>query len=183
LVRLLIPAGADAAALENKARITRKDILFLLSRESGATPDLGEQRRRMVIGVFALSDKTARDVMIPRERMLRITPDMPMREILELASRSRVKSFPVWSESDQRFTGILKVSDLFEHIDDPDLRLPDLIRPPQYIDSDMPADDLLPRLRMSRQPMLLIRGDGGQVIGFVTSEVVLEEIVGPLYER
>ncbi len=183
LVRHLIPAGADASSLENRARVTRKDIQFLLSRESGATPDLGEQRRRMVIGVFALSDKTARDVMIPRERMLRISPDTPMPEILALAARSGVKSLPVWSEAEQRFTGLLKVADLFPHIDDPDLRLPDLIRPPQYVAADTPADDLLPRLRLSRQPMLLIRDEAGLVVGFVTTEAVLEEIVGPLHER
>jgi Mg2+/Co2+ transporter CorB len=31
--------------------------------------------------------------------------------------------------------------------------------------------------------MLLVRDDQGMVTGFVTTEVVLEEIVGPLYER
>jgi CBS domain containing-hemolysin-like protein len=114
---------------------------------------------------------------------LLIKPDTPMPEILELAAKSKVKSFPVYSDSEKRFTGILKLSDLFEHIDDQDLRVPDLIRPPQYVDETLPADDLIPRMRLTRQPMLLVRDDQGMVIGFVTTEVVLEEIVGPLYER
>ncbi len=121
--------------------------------------------------------------MLPRSGMQLIRTDTPMPDILEMASRSLAKSFPVYSESERRFTGILKLSDLYAHIDDPDLHLPKLLRPPQYVGADTPADDLLPRLRLSRQPMLLVRDEQDQVIGFVTTEVVLEEIIGPLYER
>lgn len=183
LVRQVIPAPGGTEEEENQARITRRDIQFLLSHESGATPDLSEQRRRMVVGVFGLSEQNARDIMVPREKMLQIKPDTPMSEILELAAKSKVKSFPVYSDTEKRFTGILLLSDLFEHIDESDLRVPDLIRPPQYVDEELPADDLIPRMRLTRQPMLLVRDDQGMVIGFVTTEVVLEEIVGPLYER
>lgn len=183
MLNLLFPAPEGVDPEQARNRISRRDIQFLLSRESGATPDLDEQRRRMVQGVFDLSEKTARDVMLPRAAMRMIRSDTPMSEILELAGRTRAKSFPVYSDSEKRFTGILKLSDLYEHIDDPDLHVPRLLRPPQYVSDDTPADDLIPRLRLSRQPMLLVRDDQDQVIGFVTTEVVLEEIIGPLYER
>lgn len=181
LVRVVIPPP-NVEEGEERARITRQDIQFLLSRESGSTPDLGEQRRRMVVGVFDLSEKQARDVMIPRERMLQVKPDTPMAEVLELARKSKVKTFPVYSEVEKRFTGILRLEDIFERIDDPDLTVPDLIRPPQYVEEDLPADDLIPWMRLSRQPVLLVRDDNGTVTGFVTTEVVLAEIVGPIYE-
>lgn len=184
LVRLVVPAPRLAEGeTQGGSRITRTDLRFLLSRESGATPDLSEQRRRMVVGVFELSEKTAADVMVPRERMLLVKTDTPVQEILELARRSDVKSFPVYSDTENRFTGILKLSDLFERIDEEALSVPDLIRPPHYVEEELPADDLLPRLRLSRQPMLLVRDDQGMVNGFVTTEVVLEEIVGPLYGK
>lgn len=182
LVRLVIPPPNIEEGAE-RARITRKDIQFLLSRESGSTPDLGEQRRRMVVGVFGLSEKEAKDVMIPRERMLQVQPNTPMSEVLELARKSKVKTFPVYSEVEQRFTGVLRLTDVYERIDDPDLTVPDLIRPPQYVDEDLAADDLIPRMRLGRQPVLLVRNDTGRVTGFVTTEVVLAEIVGPIYEN
>jgi len=182
LVRFLLPPpNVDEG--EERARITRRDIQFLLSRESGSTPDLSEQRRRMVVGVFDLSEKTASDVMIPRERMLQVRPHTPMSEVLELARKSKVKTFPVYSDSEERFTGILRLDDVFERIDDPDLTVPDLIRPPQYVEEDLPADDLIPWMRLSRQPVLLVRNENGFVTGFVTTEVVLAEIVGPIYEK
>ncbi len=183
LLRILMPAPEGGEQEEARNRITRKDMQFLLSRESGATPDIGEQRRRMVQGVFELSEKSARDVMLPRSGMKIIRTDTPMADILDLGGRTLAKSFPVYSDSERRFTGILKLSDLYEHIDDPGLHLPRLLRPPQYVSADTPADDLLPRLRLTRQPMLLVRDEQDQVIGFVTTEVVLEEIIGPLYER
>lgn len=183
LVKKLIPDPPPEKEGLDQNHITRKDIQFLLSRESGATPDISEQRRRMIVGVFALSEKTAKDVMVPRNRMMLIKQETPMEEILELASKTTVKSFPVYSDAEQRFTGLLKLSDLFAHVEGPPPRLQELTRPPQYVTDDTAADDLLPRLRLSRQPMLLVRDDQDMVIGFVTTEVVLEEIVGPLYER
>lgn len=181
--KVLVPGRNAEGHEEKKNRITRKDIQFLLSKESGATPDLGDSRRRMVEGVFRLSEKTAKDVMMPRERMIVIRPDMPIEEILGLAAQTPAQSFPVFSPTERRFTGILKLSDLYAHLDEAEVRVPGLLRPPQYVAEDTPADDLLPRLRLSRQPMLLVRDDHDRVTGFVTTEVVLEEIVGPLYER
>jgi putative hemolysin len=181
LVRALLPPP-NVQEGEARARITRGDIQYLLSRESGATPDLGDQRRRMVVGVFDLSEKVARDVMIPREQMLQVKPDTPMSDVLELARKSKVRTFPVYSESEQRFTGVLRLEDIFERIDDPNLTIPELIRPPQYVEEELPADDLIPRMRLSRQSVLLVRNDNGLVTGFVTTEVVLAEIVGPIYE-
>ncbi len=182
LVRLVVPMPKEEKEEQDGQRITRKDVQFLLSRESGATPDLSEQRRRMIYGVFELSEKKARDVMVPREEMRMVRTDTPFDEVLELARKVRVKSLPVYSDEQKRFTGILKLTDLFERLDDPELSWPDLMRPPLYVDADTPADDLLPRLRLSRQSLLLIRDEHNRVIGFVTTEVVLEEIVGPLYE-
>ncbi len=181
--KLLVPSRGDAASEQKKNRITRKDIQFLLSKESGATPELSEPRRRMVEGVFQLSEKTAKDVMLPREKMIVIRPEMAVEDILALAAKTPAQSFPVFSTAEKRFTGILKLSDLYAHLDEPDVQVPQLLRPPQYVADDTPGDDLLPRLRLSRQPMLLVRDDHDRVIGFVTTEVVLEEIVGPLYER
>jgi putative hemolysin len=181
LVRVVLPTPKISAE-GGEGHISRRDIQFLLSRESGATPDLGEQRRRMVVGVFALSDKTAKDVMVPRDQMLQIRPDTPIEEVVELARRSHVKSFPVYSDTEKRFTGILRLEDLFERIDDEGLRVPDLIRPPQYVEEELPADDLIPRMRVTRQPVLLVRDEQSRVTGFVTTEVVLAEIVGPQYE-
>ena len=184
LSKILIPAPGRESTEAKKHRITRKDIQFLLSRESGATPDLSETRRGMVEGVFRLSEKTARDVMLPRDRMIVIRPDLPLADILQLAGQNPAQSFPVFSPTEKRFTGILKLSDLYAHLDaeEGEVRIPELLRPPQYVSEDTPGDDLLPRLRLSRQPMLLVRDDHDRVTGFVTTEVVLEEIVGPLYE-
>lgn len=181
--KVLVPSRKDDQNELKKNRITRKDIQFLLSKESGATPELSDPRRRMVEGVFQLSEKTAKDVMLPREKMIVIRPDMPIQDVLALAAQTPAQSFPVFSPTEKRFTGILKLSDLYAHLDEEDVRVPQLLRPPQYVAEDTPGDDLLPRLRLSRQPMLLVRDDHDFVTGFVTTEVVLEEIVGPLYER
>jgi CBS domain containing-hemolysin-like protein len=44
----------------------------------------------------------------------------------------------------------------------------------------MPVDDILPRMRRYRQPLCLVRNAGSEVTGLVTTEDILEEIVGKL---
>ena len=182
LVRAMIPDDPDQRG-KNQDLLTRRDMQYLLSHESGATPALNSRERRMVSGVFHLAEKQAKDVMLPREDRIVLKQTATMSEVLELAGRSSVKSFPVYADQEQRFTGVLKISELYEHLGDASFDWCRVLRPPQYVSDRLPADDLLPRLRFSRQPMLLIRDDQNEVVGCVTTEVVLEEIVGPLYEE
>ncbi len=44
----------------------------------------------------------------------------------------------------------------------------------------MPVDDILPRMRQLRQPMCLVTNADSEVVGLITTEDVLEEIVGKL---
>jgi len=59
-------------------------------------------------------------------------------------------------------------------------RVADFACPPLYVDEAMPADDILPLMRHARQPMCLVRNSAKEVVGLLTTEDVLEEIVGQL---
>ena len=54
------------------------------------------------------------------------------------------------------------------------------IRSPLFVSEKMPVDDILPRMRRFRQPMCLVRNEQGDVTGLITTEDILEEIVGTL---
>jgi len=54
------------------------------------------------------------------------------------------------------------------------------VRPPLFVPNTMSAAEILPRMRRLRQPMALVTDGKSDVIGLLTTEDVLEEIVGKL---
>ena len=104
-------------------------------------------------------------------------------DLLQLARTRRITRIPVYRENPGNIVGIVHVLDaaIDESIDKKTAR--DYIRPPQFIPGSTPTDELLPRMRLTRQPMALITDDQSVVIGLVTLGGVLQEIVGGLKHR
>jgi CBS domain containing-hemolysin-like protein len=78
------------------------------------------------------------------------------------------------------FIGIINVfSVLWEGKTQDQKCVADFVRPPEFIPTTMPVDDVLPRMRGARQPMILVR-EGDVVVGLITTEDILRTIVGKL---
>lgn len=179
--RHVIPAPkGDPSA--RKEWLTREHLEFVLSPESGATPTLPDQKRRVIAGILSLAGKPSRALMKPRARLVAVRDSMGLEDLLVLMRAQPLDQYPVWSEKNRRFTGILDAREVIRGSARPGFSLAECIRPPQFVDEATAADELLPRMRLSRQPMLLITRSGSdEVVGFVTMELLLEQIIAPLY--
>jgi len=54
----------------------------------------------------------------------------------------------------------------------------DYMRPPQLVAATTPVDHVLPRMRVTKQPIILVTNERYEVAGCVTLDLVVEEIVG-----
>jgi CBS domain containing-hemolysin-like protein len=54
------------------------------------------------------------------------------------------------------------------------------MRPPTFITENVPLTEIFPRLRLSRQPMCLVTNARADVVGLVTTEDILQHIVGTM---
>lgn len=178
IVRLLIPA-TRAEAQKSQPFITREEIVHLAS-EGKSSGILTPAEHRMIHEVIQLTLKSCREIMTPRDRMVHVHTDTPAAEILQLARAKDVSRFPVHDRERKTFTGIVSVYDM---IGDPALAgktAADYMRPPQLVADYTPVDHILPRMRVTRQPMVLVMDDRFEVIGVVTLEDVLDEVIGSL---
>ena len=75
-------------------------------------------------------------------------------------------------------TSTLHISDMlgFESADRPSAK--GYMRPPQFVNENGPLEELLPRMRLSRQPMFLVTDQHSKVIGLVVLEDVIKMILG-----
>jgi CBS domain containing-hemolysin-like protein len=159
--------------------ITREELKHL-THESETAGSISADERHMIHGVFELRRLPCRSVMVPREKMIIVRHDTPAGEMLGIARDKAISRLPVYNEEHERFVGIVHVLDVLSDRDNAGKTTEDYARPPQFVAADTPVDDLLPRMRMTRQPMALVRDAESRVIGLITSEDILEEIVGKL---
>jgi len=159
--------------------ITKEELEYL-AHESELSGSLSEAEGRMIHRVFQLSDKTCREVMIPREDIIFVDSEASVEDIIRIAREHGVTRLPVYSQEDERFIGQVFVFDVFSDKRSEDKKAQHYLRSPQFVSADTPADDVLPRMRRSQQPMMLVTDEHVDVVGLITVEDVLEEIVGPL---
>ena len=159
--------------------ITREELVHL-AKEGQTSGILTPAEHRMIHEVMQLTAKTARELMTPRDRMVFVPEDLPVPELLELARAREVSRFPVYHSAQRAFTGIVHIFDVLADPARAGKRAADFMRKPQFVADYTPVDNVLPRMRVVRQPLVLVTDERHEVIGLLTLEDVLDEVVGAL---
>ncbi|MDD2237041.1 MAG: hemolysin family protein, partial [Kiritimatiellae bacterium] len=158
--------------------IITRDELRHLTMETERTGALSERERQMIRGVFDLERKTCRDIMTPRAEMVLVSSGMSREKLLELARRKKHNRYPVSQEADGRIIGIVNILDAAADPLHAAKTAAEYMRPPQFISASTPPDEVLTRMRHTHQPIAVVVGTYDEVMGLVTLEDLLEEIVG-----
>ncbi|HMO50190.1 MAG TPA: CNNM domain-containing protein [Kiritimatiellia bacterium] len=176
IVRLLTPFMNSATGNASPA-ITRDEVLHLV-REGQKSGALSQDEVRMITGVFELRTMTCAEVMTPRKDMVYIHPDTLYDDILMFARAQQADQFAVFDRERQMFTGMVYVFDILADDNPKGKCAKDYMRPPQLVAAATPVDHVLPRMRVTKQPIVLVTDEKYQVVGSVTLDLVLQEIVG-----
>ena len=156
-------------------------MLINETREAGAIP---EDQASYVRNVFELADKTVRDVMVPREKVVTIPVHASEEEVLELARDTAHTRMPVWEGDANNIVGIVNTKDLFHLFSLKGLViLMDAMYPPLFVSPEQSVARLLRIFRREHRPMAVVRDANSQFLGIITLEDILEEIVGDIEDE
>jgi CBS domain containing-hemolysin-like protein len=192
IVPLAVPLGwigarihAAGAAESSNPRVTEAEVEIMVE-EVGRSGFFGPERGEMIRNVLEFGDRTAEDVMIPRERVESIEHTTPLEKVLALVSESGHSRYPVFKEQVDNVCGLLHAKDLFKVLDERRMKqtsLKDLIRPANFVAESQPLSSLLREMRGRRQHLAIVVNELGSMAGIVTLEDVLEEIVGDIRDE
>ena len=207
---LAVPARAVVRAVSPLARVAVGLGRLLATGRMGVpgdegpdgdegAEDLGEvvdeevepEERRMIRSIFELGDTIAREIMVPRPDMVAVAADAPLDEVLALVVAEGRSRLPVHDPADpDRILGVVHAKDLLERTvgtdargRDGDTSWRDLVRPPVFFPESKRADDLLRDLQRAATHLALVVDEYGEVVGLLTIEDILEEIVGEIVDE
>ncbi len=179
LVRLL---GASTAG--GAVRVHSPDELQLLVSEAREAGAIRSDTGRILGNVFRISRTKLRDVMVPRERVCAIPRQIDPDTLLDRIREEGYTRLPVYEESLDRVVGVLHTKDLFHlYAKHRVVVLQDAIRPAREMRPDLSIADALRQFRRGRYHLAIVRGPGGPLLGIVTLEDVLEELVGEIEDE
>lgn len=176
--RWVIPSP-DAEGSQRTPFITREELQYL-AREGEKAGELSSSERVMMQGVLALTYKTCAEIMTPRSQMILCRAHTPASRVLELARRHNISRFPIYDDRTHKFTGFINTIDLLLMDELDGRQAQDFSRPPQYVEASAQLNHIIPRLRLTRQPLALVQNSQQVVIGLISIEDVMEEIVGEM---
>ena len=160
------------------------DELRLLIEDTEEAGLIEPDAADVLMNVFALTDKTVADVMIPWEKVMALEVTLPPEKVLEAVREGAHTRMPVYQGAKDNIVGVVNTKDLFFLFS---LRgvvvLEDAIYPAQFLPPDEPVSTALRLFRKSKRPMAVVRDADGRALGILTLEDVLEEIVGDIEDE
>jgi len=169
--------------LGGEAKHTRDEIAVEELRDLiTAHRGLSEDHQEVLVGAFAVADRTLRQVLVPRSEVVVIDAEEKVARALERLLDEGHSRAPVASggELDDAI-GIAHLRDLL--IADPAANVDTIATRPVELPETLPVLIGLRRLQEERQQMALVIDEHGGVEGIVTVEDMVEELVGEIYDE
>jgi magnesium and cobalt exporter, CNNM family len=138
---------------------------------------LAESEKEIILQIISLDQRLARDVMRPRAKMVCVSDDATLDEMLAAARKFKHRRLPIYDETPDTIVGILNVRALLL---DPKTDLADVIEFPSFVPETMNLLQLFQSLQKQHRGLAIVLDEYGGVAGLVTMEDILSEIVGTI---
>lgn len=151
----------------------------LLALEAGRRLDPSSPR--MIRSIFEFSEKSARDIMVPRANVVAIDLSTPPAEVVRILAEEGHSRVPVYRESIDHVVGVLHTRDMVPLLSHPELIvLADVLRPAYFVPWATRIGDLLRQMQREKTHLAIVVDEHGGLTGVVTVDDILSEIVGDI---
>ncbi len=156
--------------------------LVAISEKEGS---IKSSERRMIHSVFRFDDTTVADVMTPRTNIIFAQSQMTLQEIIQLSMESGHSRFPVYDTDKDNIVGIIHLKDILKYVQKGRLSHPvtKVMKKASIFPESKKLYSTLKIFQKGKGHMALVVDEYGGVVGLVTLEDILEEIVGEIVDE
>ncbi len=157
-------------------------LMLHLGQQQGVV-EYGEQE--MIHGILEMTDKTVREVMVPRIDVIAIEANGSLSELVDLVVEHGHSRIPVFEDSMDNIVGVVYAKDLLRETarNGDRRRIRALMREPYFTPEVKHVGELLHEMQERKVHMAVVVEEHGGTAGIVTFEDLIEEIVGPIRDE
>ncbi|NVZ72548.1 transporter associated domain-containing protein [Pseudomonas costantinii] len=164
-----------------KTGVVKKSDEPLPNDDDEAEPETDEERRRGMPGIHALDNITVNDILVPRSEVDGINLDDSVEEIIEQLRTSQRTRLPVFYSDINQVEAVLNTRQIQHLLPDASLTKEALLaacHEPYFVPESTPLQLQLLNFHKQQRRLGMVVDEYGEVLGIVTLEDILEEIVG-----
>ena len=145
---------------------------------------IDEEKCDLIQSAFDFEDVQAYEIITPRVDMLAIDADSEREEMLDKILGSSFSRIPVYRDTVDNIIGILHVNRVLKDLSaDSESDILASLMPVVFVYKTMPLDDVLKEMRKHNCHMVIVTDEYGGVMGILTMEDVLEQLVGDIWDE
>jgi putative hemolysin len=184
--------GVSSAQVHGGAHSTEElQIQIQQARERGL---LAPGEERFILSAIELSQIQAREIMVPRPDMHTLSVESSLDEVMRAFATTQRSRIPVYRGTQDQILGFVHIKDMMWILLDRERRFEESAALPAFdlrrvlrevliVPETKPASELLLELRTRHVGMAMVVDEFGSILGLVTMEDVLEQMVGEIHDE
>ncbi len=162
--------------------ITEEELLTIVEEaEQGGGID--KEESDLIRSAIEFNELETIDILTPRIDVVAIAEDTPKEKIAEIFANSGYSRLPVYKENVDQITGILYQKDFHNYVYHTQENVVDYVRPVIFTTKNKKVDELMKELQREKLHFAVIVDEFGSMMGVVTLEDILEELVGEIWDE
>ncbi|MDD3175421.1 MAG: CNNM domain-containing protein [Candidatus Nanoarchaeia archaeon] len=174
-VGILVPKGDPFSV-----RLTEEEVIDMVNL-SGEQGSIKLQEREMIENIFELDDTPVSEVMTPRPDVEALEDHLRVDDVIAQIKEKGYSRIPLYKGDLDHITGVLYTKDLL--MVDGRKQLKSIAKAPFFVHETKLADQLLREFKIKKNHLAIVVNEHGTMLGIVTIEDLLEEIVGEIYDE
>lgn len=161
------------------------------ARERGL---LAPGEEKFILSAIELGQVQVREIMVPRPDMHILPVESSLDEVMRIFATTQRSRIPVYRGTPDHILGFVHIKDMMwvlldrerrleEHLPVPPFDLRRVLREVLIVPETKPASELLVELRTHRVGMAVVVDEFGSILGLVTMEDILEQMVGEIHDE
>ena len=184
--------GISSAQVHGVVHSTEElQIQIQQARERGL---LAQGEEKFILSAIELGQIQVREIMVPRPDMHTLPVESSLDDVLRAFATTQRSRIPVYRGTQDHILGFVHIKDIMWILLDRDRRLEEHLAPPPFdlrrvlreiliVPETKPADELLAELRSHHVGMAVVVDEFGSILGLVTMEDILEQVVGEIHDE
>ena len=184
--------GVTAPTVHGVAHSTEElQIQIQQARERGL---LAAGEEKFIVSAIELAQVQVREIMVPRPDMHTLPVEASLDEVMRAFATTQRSRIPVYRGSEDHILGFVHIKDMLWILLDRERRATENLPPPAFdlrrvlrevliVPETKPASELLPELRARHVGMAMVVDEFGSILGLVTLEDILEQVVGEIHDE